>query len=338
MQYQHALFSTWPVERAASLRSDLKELKLEDEPALAGLRQFLALDRRKDSTSTLRTQLAGLSTHLDPAFAGPDLEVGVSGNTTIKFGDLDRRFSLSIGEGRGFLQKYQCLSALEIDLLKELERVDANLSDESIRRRAPAVAERVQALLRLIACRIARRSVGARSGITKDADVLAEFNQVLTGDTSALQIATQQVEALLNSKGKRFLVSLNTTFGEPLPPPERRAILVTETKKVRPMLPPPEGSRPRLPVRFLMVGIGREAQPIALTYELFRATKALRKGMIPASLPRSVVALLDTTRARLAGAVVRDEEALEGGEIHLGIRDEMIIRSYGAFIVGTARS
>lgn len=333
MQYQHALFSTWPVERAAALRSNLKELKLDDEPALAGLRQFLSLDRRKDSTSTLRTQLAGIGTHLDPAFASPDLDVDVSGHTTIKFGDLDRRFSLSIGEGRGFLQKYQCLSVLEIDLLKELERVDAKLSDESVRRRAPAVAERVQALLRLIACRIARRSVGARSGVTKDADVLTEFNQVLNGDKSALQVATQQVEALLNSKDRRFRVSLNTTFGEPLPPPERRAILVTDMKKVRSMPPSTEESRPRLPMRFLMVGTGLEAQPIALTYDLFRATKALRKGMVPASLPRSVVALLDTTRARLAGAVVRDEEALEGSEIHLGIRNDMIVRSFGTFVV-----
>jgi hypothetical protein len=334
-QYQHALFEAWPVERATGLRNDIKELKLEDDPVLGGLRQFLALDKRKNSTSTLRTQLAGIGAYLDPAFANPDLEVAVSGSTTIKFGDLDRRFSLSIGEGRAFLQKYQCLSALEIDLLKELEKVDAKLSEESIRRRTPAVAERVQALLRLIACRIARRCVGTRSGITKDADVLSEFNQVIDGSTSALQVATQQVEALLNSKDRRFLVSLNTTFGEPLPPPERRVILTTDMKKVRPMPLLTESSRPRLPVRFLIVGTGHEAQSIALTYELFKATKALRKGMVPASLPRSVVALLDTTRARLAGSVVRDDDASDGSEIRLGIRSDVIVRSFGSFIVST---
>lgn len=331
-QYQHALFGAWPVERASALRSDIKELNLEDQPALAGLQQFLALDKRKETTSTLRTQLAAMGSLLDPAVASPTLDVAVSASTTIKFEELDRRFSLSIKEGRIYLQKYQCLSAIEIDLLKALEEADAMLSDESVRRRKPAVAERVQALIRLIACRIARRSVGVRSGVTKDSDVLAEFNQVLNGDSAALQGATQQVENLLN-KERRFLVSLNTTFGEPLPPPERRVMLITDIQKVRQMPLQQDDSRPRLPVRFLSVGSGAASQPVALTYELFKATKSLRKGLIPASLPRSVVALLDTTRAKLAGAVVRNEEALEGGEIELGIRSDVIVRNFGTFVV-----
>lgn len=330
-QYQHALFGKWPVERAATLRSDIKELKLEDQPALVGLQQFLSLDKRKETTSTLRTQLAGMGSLLDPATAMPALDVAVSANTTIQFEELDRRFSLSIKEGRIFLQRYQCLSAIEITLLKELEEADAVLSDEAVRRRKPAVAERVQALTRLIACRIARRSVGVRSGVTKDSDVLVEFNEVLNGDSTALQGATQQVENLLN-KERRFLVSLNTTFGEPLPPPERRVMLTTDIQRVRQMPLQHDESKPKLPVRFLSVGSGA-SQPVALTYELFRATKSLRKGMVPASLPRSVVALLDTTRAKLAGAVVRNEETLEGSEIELGIRSDVVVRNFGTFVV-----
>lgn len=331
-QYQHALFGAWPVERAAGLRSDIKELKLDEQPALAGLQQFLSFDKRKEGTSTLRTQLAGMRVYLDPAVANPAMEVAVSSNTTIKFEDLDRRFSLSIKEGRTFLQKYQSLSALEIDLLKSLEEADAMLSDEAIRRSKPAIAERVQAFIRLVACRIARRSVGVRSGITKDSDVLVDFDQVLNGDSSALQEARQQVENLLN-KERQFQVSLNTTFGEPLPPPERRVMLTTDIQKVRQMPFQQDDSKPRLPVRFLSVGSGTSAQPVALTYELFKATKSLRKGMIPASLPRSVVALIDTTRAKLAGTVVRDEDTLEGSEIQLGMRDDVIVRNFGTFIV-----
>ena len=331
-QYQHALFGAWPVERATALRKDIKDLKLEDQPGLAGLQQFLSLDKRRETTSTLRTQLAGMCSLLDPAVASPTLEVALSGNTTVKFEELDRRFSLSIREGRAFLQKYQCLSMIEIELLKALEDADAKLSDESIRRSKPAVAERVQALIRLIACRIARRSVGVRSGVTKDADVLVEFNQVIYGDSAALQAATQQVENLLN-KDRRFQVSLNTTFGEPLPPPERRVMLTTDIQRVRQMPFMHVESKPKLPVRFLSVGSGSSAQPVALTYELFKATKSLRKGMVPASLPRSVVALLDTTRAKLAGAVVRDEESLDGGEIELGIRSDVILCDFGKFVV-----
>jgi hypothetical protein len=331
-QYQHALFGAWPMEKAAGLRNDIKELKLDEQPALAGLQQFLSLDKRKEATSTLRTQLAGMKTYLDPAIASPALEVAASSSTTIKFEDLDRRFSLSIKEGRMFLQKYQSLSPLEIALLKALEEADVMLSDEAVRRPKPAVAERVQALIRLVACRIARRSVGVRSGITKDSDVLVEFNQVLNGDSGALQEARQQVENLLN-KERQFQVSLNTTFGEPLPPPERRAMLTTDIQKVRQMPFQQDDSKPRLPMRFLSVGSGTSARPVALTYELFKATKSLRKGMVPASLPRSVVALIDTTRAKLAGTVVRDEDALEGSEIQLGMRDDVIVRNFGTFIV-----
>lgn len=335
-QYQHALFDTWPTDRATMLRSDIRELNLGEQAALVGLQQFLANDKRKDTTSTLRTQLAGLSSALDPALASPSLEVSVSANTKIKFEDLDRRFSLSIKEGRVFLQKYQCLSVLEIELLKALEEADFKLSEESTRRRKPAVAERVQALLRFVACRIARRSVGARAGVTKDSDVLVEFDQVIGGNVNALQLATQQVEGLLN-KDRQFQVSLNTTFGETLPPPERRAILTTDMQKVRQVPPKQVDSRPKLPMRFLSIGTGAAAQPVALTYELFKATKSLRRGMVPASLPRSVVALLDTTRAKLAGVVVRSEDALEGCEIELGIRNDVIARNFGEFVVRRRR-
>lgn len=332
-QYQHALFGSWPIEKATPLRNDIKELKLEAQPILVGLQQFLALDKRKDSTTTLRAQLKGMGAYLDPAFASPTLEVEVSGSSSIKFEELDRRFSLSIREARIYLQRFKCLSDLEIELLKALEEADMLLSEESVRRRKPAVAERVQAFLRLIACRIARRSIGVRSGVTRDSDVLAEFNQVLNGSAVALQSAIQQVEWLLNGKDRRFIVSLNTTFGEPLPPPERRAMLTTDIQRVRAMPPIPEGARPKSPIRFLSVGNGPTAQPVALTYELFKATKSLRNGMVPASLPRSVVALLDTTRAKLAGSVVRDEEGLEGAEIRLGIRNDVIVRNFGAFLI-----
>lgn len=332
-QYQHAIFGAWPVERAASLKSDIRELKLEDElPVLVGLQQFLSLDKRKETTSTLRTQLAGMSAHLDPAFASPALDVAISGSKTIKMVELDRQFSLSIKQGRSFLQKHQCLTTIEIDLLKALEAADEKLSEESTRRRKPAVAERIQALIRMVACRIARRSVGVRSGITRDSDVLIEFNQVLNGNSSALQMAVQEVGGLLNKDG-HFQISLNTTFGEPLPPAERRVMLTTDKQKVRQKPLDHGDSKPRAPLRFLSVGTGENAQPVALTYELFKATQSLRKGMIPASLPRSVVALLDTTRAKLAGAVVRNEETLEGSEIRLGVRDDVIVRNFGTFIV-----
>ncbi|MBA0388615.1 hypothetical protein D7U91_12465 [Stenotrophomonas maltophilia] len=331
-QYQHAMFGTWPVERAGALKADLRDLKLDDDPALAGMYQFLALDKRKETTSTLRSQLQGMVTHLDPANASPDLVVELGKNKTIQFKEIDRLFSLSVRGGREMLSRHRCLSRPENELLKLLEQADEKLSDETTRRRKSGAADRVQALVRLIACRIARRSVGVRFGVTKDDNVLGEFSALLRGDESALQEAKQKVEGLLN-KEHRFHVCLNTTFGEPLPPPERRVMLTTTAQRVKQMSLEHDDSRPVPPVRFLSVGSGTSAQPVALTYELFKATISLRNGMVPASLPRSVVALLDTTRAKLAGMVVRDSDSLDECDVRLGLRDELITQNFGKFVV-----
>jgi hypothetical protein len=110
-------------------------------------------------------------------------------------------------------------------------------------------------------------------------------------------------------------------------------MLTTDIQRVKPIASSMDLDRPRAPVRFLRVGASDAAKPIALTFELFKATKSLRRGMVSASLPRSVVALLDTTRAGLAGAIVRDEDALEGAEIRLGVRDEIVVRTFERFVV-----
>jgi len=139
------------------------------------------------------------------------------------------------------------------------------------------------------------------------------------------------VQALLNDR-ERFIVSLNTTFGEALPPPERRAILTAPPQKVKAMEQTFQ-NRPKPVFQYLGVGSGSSSQSIPLTYDLFKAVFELRRGMLPASLPRPVVALLDTTRARLAGWLVRDEEVLEDSEVRIGLRKDVLVREQGAFIV-----
>jgi len=143
--------------------------------------------------------------------------------------------------------------------------------------------------------------------------------------------AAKQVESLLNEKD-RFVITLNTTFGEPLPPPQRRATLSSDKQKVKPR-PLPGHDRPKASLRFLGVGSGGASQSIPLTYELFKSVRELRQGLMAASLPRPVIALIDTTRARLAGAIVRDEELLEGATIRIGVRDDEIVRNQNSFAV-----
>jgi hypothetical protein len=197
--------------------------------------------------------------------------------------------------------------------------------------RKPSTAARVTRLLRDFSCRLVRRSIGTRAAVVRDSQVLSDFQRVVNGDGALLHDAVKRVEGLLN-ENEHFAVTLNTTFGEPLPPEERRATLVTAKQRVRPR-DTKHGEGPVSTIRYLAIGASSTAQFIPLTYELFRAARELSYGMVPASLPRPVVALLDATRARLSGKIVRNEEMLDGAEIYLGLRDDVIVRELGSFVI-----
>ena len=140
----------------------------------------------------------------------------------------------------------------------------------------------------------------------------------------------QLVGKLLN-RGQDFEVSLTTTFGQPLPPNQRRATLVVPSRHVGPRRASRQG-RPSSPISFLEVGSGESLQAIALTYELFKAVRDLERGLSPASLPRNVIALLDTTRARLAGPIVRDPDILRRSKIRLGADGTVVAESWSGFV------
>jgi hypothetical protein len=330
-QYQHALFGQWPRGIARKFRADLRELRLESQQTLLGLYYFLASARGHGVPATLAPQLSSMCESLDPALASPDEEIAISSRTTIALRELDRRFSHSVTEGLQFIRKYHCLTSLEVDLLQRLALADELLSEGDVQRRRPATAARIQRLIRDFASRLTRRSLGVRAGMVKDYASLNQFRRVIEGDEQLLHEAVKQVEGLLNDRD-RFVVTLNTTFGESLPPEPRRAVLLTDKQKVRPREHTAVG-RPLSALRFLSVGDGPTAQAIPLTYELFRSVRELKGGMLPASLPRTVVALLDTTRARLSGRIVRRERLLEGAEIRIGLTNEVVVRELGKFII-----
>ena len=255
----------------------------------------------------------------------------VSTRSAIHFRDLVARFSRSVREGMLFIRKHQCLSPLEIDVLTRLAAAEDDLAAPDVRRRKPATSARLQMLVRDFACRMVRRSIGTRSAVVRNHSILRDFERVVNGDEQLMHVAVKQVEGLLNDH-ERFVVPLNTTFGQPLPPANRQVALTTAKQKVRPNRVNDKG-RPFSDMKLLSVGSGTSTQPIPLTYELFKSVRELRVGMLPASLPRTVTALLDATRARLAGRIVRDEEQLDGAEIRVGTRPEVIVRELGTFLV-----
>lgn len=329
--YRHALFGKWPKVNTKVFKKALRDLDLQENELLNGLLLFLNDSRRLAIPPTLQIQLDELCEVLDPALADPDTEVVLSSNTTVFYRDIDARFSQSVEEGLSFLRNKRCLAPLEVDLLKELDSVDAQLAKAGLARNHPDAARRLQSLVRDFACRLARRSVGCRSAAVRDGATLVSFEKVVAGDDQLLYEAAVRVEELLN-KGQRFAVVLNTTFGEPIPGAERRVTLTTDRQRVR-VPEEREAERPSAALRFLMVGPPSGRQFIPITYELYRSVLELRMGMLEASLPKAVVALLDITRAKLGGRIVREKDALELGSIQIGLRKETIVFQRGRFLV-----
>lgn len=320
--YQHALFHNWSPDAASTLRQGIKDLSLDKETSeartLLGLQYFLQDRKGSYLPATIAPLLDSMSTLLDPAMASPDLEVAVSSKNKVLLGELDTRFSRSIEGGIEFVRKYHVLAKAEIDLLLKLSKVDILLSSPTTRRKNPAAAGRIQHVLRDFSCRLVRRSVCTRSAVVADTKILDAFQQIVEADDNGQKLSevAKQVKTLLNT-GQNFEVSLTTTFGQPLPPRQRQAILVAPSRPVK-MRHLSEKGRPRSPLCFLDVGSGKSPQPIALTYDLFKAVKELERHLSQASLPRTVVALLDTTRARLSGPIVRDPEILSEATMRIG--------------------
>jgi hypothetical protein len=337
-QYQHALFGAWAAANVRGMEQCLRDFEksgtssLKSFDTIAGLLKFIAGNRGLSVPATLAPQLASLSEVLDPSLADPQDELPfASGTKTLR--ELDARFSQSVDAGLAYVRRHGCLTPVETDLLERLRVADDELADGEVRRGTPASASRLQYLLRDFACRLVRRSLGVRFALTRDAALLAEFQRVDEGDKGLIHEAARQVEALLN-QDDRFEICLNTTFGEPQPPRAHRAVLRTSKQKVKARESSAAG-RPPSSVRFLSIGNSRSEHSIPLTYELFRSVRDLKNGLLQSSLPRTVVALLDTTRARLAGRVVRDPETLEDAEIFLGARPEVIARELESFVVRT---
>lgn len=335
--YQHALFHRWDRDVSVALRRDIKELALDGEWTLMGLQHFLHERRAPYLPATIAPLLEGLVDLLDPALASPDSEVEVSGRSTVMLRDVDIRFSRSIQEGIEFIRKYQVLSAMEIDLLKKLAQSDELLSRPEVRRKRPAAASRVQQLVRDFAGRLVRRSICVRCSVVPDASILSAFQKVVEDERQhRLYEVAEHVEQLLN-KGGAFEVSLTTTFGQPLPPLQRQATLVVPSQDVS--VPQRRSAgRPQSPICFLEVGRGASAQSIALTYDLFKAVSELERGLSPASLPKTVVALLDTARARLAGPIVRDPEILRRSRIRIGADGTVVAKSWDGFVSRTEKA
>jgi hypothetical protein len=333
-QYQHALFHSWNVGAAKGLQRDIRDLGLDGDNTAMGLLYFLQSRRGNYVPAMIATLLEGFVDILDPALSSPEATVSVwgGGDKGIKLREFDARFSRSVREGLDFAREHRTLSSLERNLLARLADLDERLSSPKVRRKRPLAATRMQRLARDFSSRLFRRSAGALQAVVPDRNILEAYEKVVAdteGEGHELAEVAHQVENLLNH-GDQFHVSLTTTFGQPLPPARARAVLIVGRRRVSVRDTNDEG-RPRPSLCFLDIEAGPDFQPVALTYDLFQAVKELGNGVSQSSLPRSVLAMLDTTRARMAGSIVRDRGTMDRPTIHLG-EATVITRQRGQFV------
>lgn len=319
--YQHRLFALWEVRATKQLRKDIEDLGLRDDHTAMGLLYFLRQGQGWGirAPAMIEGLLESLCKTLDPAVADPRLAIALSGSTRVTLRDIDARFSQSVRSGRELMSRHKSLSPIEMELLGRLGELDRQLSTPERRRKRPDAATRIQHVLREFACRFVRRSLGARNAVTQDSELLQQYQRIMEDNSAGSDLllsSAREVSRLLNA-GDKFEISLTTTFGQPLPPTALRAVLITTKQPVRPRLEAEEG-RPAAPVRSLRVGRNSGEQSVALTFDLYRSIRLLETGLSRASLPTEVNALIDATKARLSGPIVRDPEGLEDAYIELG--------------------
>ena len=333
--YQHALFHHWESSLSVDLKNAIKDLAIDKSTdagrLIHGFQLFMTDKRTTYLPATISALLSSMSEVLDPAMASPENHISINSKSQITLSELDARFSKSVQSGYDYLKNYRLLNVNEVELLKRLSKADLYLSESVNRRKKPTSANYIQRCLRDFACRLVRRSICVRFAVVSDLSVLNAFQEIVEDENGQkLHAVSKQVKELLND-ADGFHVSLTTTFGQPLPPTQRQTTLIVPQRNVRSVALNSVG-RPKSPICYLKIGTGESAQSIPLTYDLFRAIKELDRGLSPASLPRNVVALLDTTKARLSGPIVRDHELWEDAKIKVGVDGAEISKSFDGFV------
>lgn len=311
--YWHRLFPLWP--RLAS--KDFNEAKsklvrgfaqaLSPVDDLFRYLQWRDRDRKSEAISKMVSER--FCPLLDPASSDPDQVVSTA-TTGREFTvrEVDERFSLSVGHGLEIVRHR--ISFLERELLKRLEASDDELSGDLISNQDRVKAERLQTVIRMFACRLIKRSLGVRNGSYSGKENLSLYRRALLNPKELKEVQNRLRSLINDEKRNLFSVPLMTTFAQPAPPTRRNVVLECQKVKVK-AWEYGEAERPKPQIAYLEV----DGNAVPLTFELFDALQGLTQGMHPGSLNDEVFAMIDRIRSRVAGRIVRDQEALDDDAI-----------------------
>lgn len=300
--YWHRLFPSWPRLATKAYTEAEREIVGKLNGDLLFIKDFFRYTRwtgRSKITSSLQNVISNSFSKLfDPADADSEQEISIATTRNLTVQEIDGCFSLSIEQGLSKVT--QRITPIEREILKRLLAAEKALEADSASKNQ-AKAELLKRTLRLYSARLVKRSLGVQSGCFAQRETIRGFKKAFS-DPIALRNVRGELRELLN-KNNFFVSSLMSTFAQP-PLPEDRNVMI-ETSGVR-VVPWKYDAvdRPSSQQIYLKV----DGSPVPITYDLFEALTKLSKGMLKGSLSDETLAMVDRINAKIAGAVVRDEE------------------------------
>ena len=308
--YCHALFPRWPSLRAVKdeCKQVLKKDPFNDDNA-NDLFRLLGSFRKDESTSIHGLIKGQFGVLLDP--------VEVSGSVVLVGEDfsadnLEEMFSYSIEQGYSEIRK--SLTDVERTFMDWLVCVEKQVGADAAKgnKNYARLYDEVRKNLQVFACRMMKRSLAVKKGITKDNSYLERYAKAIEQEIE-LKTARKQFSELIH-EGSRFPISLATTYGQPVPHSDHDAVLYTHMVKVSSMITPKSKQHAISSLPYLKI----KDHAIPLTYPLFKALVQHREGLMPASIPTDTLALIEGTRSRMAGEILRDIDGLDDAILSIG--------------------
>lgn len=316
--YTHALFPAWPkLDDIAKQTRELEKKGVDLPPGLDRFFAGIASDHDWGNTEIGRLLGENFCRTLDPANTRRELVI----RDGLTVGQIEDAYTTSINRGLELTREY--LAKVELLLVDLLSRADEACEPSGMSPLLHAKARRVQWHLRALASRFVKRSLAGGSGICRDYAFLGHYQALLDDTGDSARRLKRSFEHLLSDGQTGLSVPLSTTFGQPLDSRWGGARLVGRNRphvKTEPM--PDGGSRPREQLPYLRI----QDVLIPVTFPLFKALSEVEEGLMTASLPGEIFALVDGTRNLLAGQLVHDKEWLEGARVVIGeSKQELVV-------------
>lgn len=309
--YHHALFPAWPTGKDFFPNGEVKKLltgSSGDDYSPAHLFRVLdeiwAIDPPTELRKTIKNDILPC---LDPSLAIVDLVVD---ECQVTISDIEEGFCFSVAVG--FDLAKGSLYSPEKAFIEWLIESERTLDESVVKKTMIKEAAQLKATLRGIASRLTKRSLGLKLGYCKNHEIFEEYRQCEQDEERLLTIA--QVFSELINPGN-FQVSLKATFGQPVPSKKNDILLETNRVNVDYIKPERESDRPYLGLPYLALN-GELKIPLIFTF--YQALKVIDQGLCKGCLPSETLALVEGTKARLAGLLINQRIKMQGAKIRLG--------------------